>query len=342
VKRGTFGYARGVEYVFGDITVACSNVDRVVFPEDGITKGEVIAYYHDVAALMVPELRGRPLTVVRYTKGIDRGGFFQKHYQKHFPAWLDRVAAGTRTIVEYPIVDDPAGVVYMANQGALEFHVWTTRKDGLDRPDLLVFDLDPPDGRFDLARRAAGLVRGLLDELGLPAFVKLTGGKGLHVVAPLDAGATFERSETGGGDPDGSAGGAGRRAPRGIDEVGELAVRSGALLCRRHPDLLTMEFYKKDRRGRLFVDVMRNAIGATLVAPYSLRGRPGAPVSAPIAWSELDDPALCADGLRLRDVRARLDRRGDPWHALRARAGVVSAARRALAALAGGENLAPG
>jgi bifunctional non-homologous end joining protein LigD len=331
-----------VEYAFGDITVACSNVDRVVFPHDGITKGEVIAYYRDVAALMVPELRGRPLTVVRYTKGIDHGGFFQKHYQKHFPAWLDRVAAGTRTVVEYPIVDSAAGLVYMANQGAIELHVWTSRKDaversetgggdpdgsaggaggeaprGIDRPDLMVFDLDPPEGRFDLARCAAGLVRELLEQLGLPAFVKLTGGKGLHVVAPLDDGATF-------------------------DEVGELATRIGARLCRRHPDLLTMEFYKKDRRGRLFVDVMRNAISATLVAPYALRGRTGAPVSAPIAWSELDDPELCADGIRLRDLRGRLDRRGDPWHALRTRAGVVGAARQALAALTDAENLAPG
>ncbi|HEX3473583.1 MAG TPA: hypothetical protein VHT91_01005, partial [Kofleriaceae bacterium] len=244
-------------------------------------------------------------------------GFFQKHYQKHFPAWLDRVAAGTKTVVEYPIVDSAAGVVYLANQGAIELHVWTSRKDALHRPDLLVFDLDPPEGRFDLARCAAQLVRTVLEQLGLPAFVKLTGGKGLHVVAPLDDDAGFE-------------------------EVGELAVRIGALLCRRHPELLTMEFYKKDRRGRLFVDVMRNAIGATLVAPYSLRGRPGAPVSAPIAWSELDDPALCADGVRLRDLRARLDRRGDPWHALRARAGVVSAARRALAALPDAGNLAPG
>jgi bifunctional non-homologous end joining protein LigD len=329
-----------VEYVFGDITVACSNVDRVVFPGDGITKGEVIAYYHDVAPLIVPELQGRPLTVVRYTKGIDRGGFFQKHSQKHFPAWLDRVAAGSKTVVEYPVIDSAAGLVYMANQGAIELHVWTSRKDavergepgggdpddsaggtggeaprGIDRPDLLVLDLDPPDGRFDLARRAAGLARAVLDQIGLPAFVKLTGGKGLHVIAPLDDGATFH-------------------------EVGELAVRIGALLCRRHPELLTMEFYKKDRRGRLFVDVMRNGIGATLVAPYSLRGRPGAPVSAPIAWNELDDPALCADGIRLRDLRARLDRRGDPWHALRARAGVVSAAHRALAALADAENLA--
>lgn len=297
-----------MEYAFGEVTVACSNVDRVVFPADGITKGELIAYYRDVADLMVPELRGRPLSVVRYTRGIDRGGFFQKHYQKHFPAWLDRVEAGTRTRVTYPIVDSAAGVVYMANQGAIEFHIWTSRKDALDRPDTLVFDLDPPEGRFDLARRAAELLRAVFERLGLPAFVKLTGSKGLHVVAPLDDAATF-------------------------DEVGALATRIGALLCRRHPDALTMEFYKKDRRGRLFVDVMRNAIGATLVAPYSLRGRPGAPVAAPIAWSELGDPGLCADGIRMRDLRARLDRRGDPWRALRARPGSVGRAMRALADL---------
>ena len=299
-----------MEYVFGEITVACSNVDRVMFPADGITKGELLAYYHDVAELMVPELRGRPLTVVRYTKGIDRGGFFQKHYQKHFPAWIDRVEAGTRTRVDYPIVDTAAGVVYLANQGSIEFHVWTSRKDALDRPDLLVFDLDPPEGRFDLVRRAAAVLRELLDQLGLPAFVKVTGSKGLHVIAPLDDAAVF-------------------------DEVGALATRIGALACRRHPDELTMEFYKKDRRGRLFVDVMRNAIGATLVAPYSLRGRPGAPVSAPIEWSEVDDPRLAADGIRLRDLRARLDHRGDPWRALRTHAGSVTAAMRALDELDG-------
>jgi bifunctional non-homologous end joining protein LigD len=303
-------YAAGVEYVFGDVTVACSNVDRTMFPADGITKGEVLAYYRDVAELMVPELTGRPLSVVRYTKGIDRGGFFQKHYQKHFPAWLDHVAAGTRTRVDYPIVDTPAGVVYMANQGAVEFHIWTSRKDALDRPDMLVFDLDPPedqDGktRFDLVRRAAIVLRALLEQLGLPGFVKVTGSKGLHVIAPVDDAATF-------------------------DEIGALATRVGALLCRRHPDTLTMEFYKKDRKGRLFVDIMRNAIGATFVAPYSLRGRPGAPLSAPVDWSEVEEPGLCADGIRMRDLRTRLDRRGDPWRELRARLGSVTGAMRAL------------
>jgi len=299
-----------VDYVFGELTVACTNVDRVVFPADGITKGDVLAYYRDVADLMVPELRGRPLSVVRYPRGIDKGGFFQKHYQKHFPAWLDHVVAGGKTRVDYPIVETAAGVVYLANQGAIEFHIWTSRKDALDRPDLLVFDLDPPDGRFDLVRRAARLVRELLEALGLPAFVKLTGSKGMHVVAPLDDAATF-------------------------DEASALGTRIGALLCRRHPEILTMEFYKKDRKDRLFVDVMRNAIGATLVAPYALRGRPGAPLSAPIEWSDVDDAALTADGIRLRDVRAWLDRRGDPWRDLRARSGSVAGAARALDRLAG-------
>jgi bifunctional non-homologous end joining protein LigD len=294
-----------MQLVFGEITVVGTHVDRVMFPADGITKGELLAYYRDVADLMVPELRGRPVTVVRYTKGIDQGGFFQKHYQKHFPAWLDRVAAGSKTRVEYPIIDDAAGLVYLANQGAIEFHVWTSRKDALDRPDMIVFDLDPPEGRFDLVRQAARLLHALFEQVGLPAFVKTTGSKGLHVIAPLDDAATS-------------------------DEVAALTTRMAALLCRRHPDLLTMEFYKKDRKGRLFVDVMRNAIGATLVAPYSLRGRPGAPLSAPIEWAEVDDPALCADGIRLRDLRTRLDHRGDPWGNLRTAPGSVAAAQRAL------------
>src|SRR5262249_24491591 len=158
-------------------------------------------------------------------------GFFQKHYQKHYPAWLDRVEAGAKTRVAYPIVDSPAGVVYLANQGSIEFHVWTSRKHALDRPDTLVFDLDPPEGRtdgqFDMVRRGARVLRELFDQIGLTAFVKTTGSKGLHVVAPLDDAATF-------------------------DEVGALATQLGALVCRRHPDEMTMEFYKKDRRGRLF------------------------------------------------------------------------------------------
>ncbi len=300
--RGSFAwlrYARGVEYRFGERTVACTHVERVMFPADGITKGELLAYYHDVAPLMVPELRGRPLSVVRYTKGIDQKGFFQKHYQKHFPAWLDQVTAGSKTKVAYPIVDDAAGVVYLANQGSIEFHVWTSRKDApdgaVDRPDVLVFDLDPPDGGFALVRDAARIVHALCDELALPAFVKTTGSKGLHVAVPLDGAARF-------------------------GEVGALAGRLGQLLCRRHPELLTMEFYKKDRQGRLFVDMMRNAPGATWVAAYSLRGRPGAPLSAPITWDELEAGARIED-FDLFNMPARIAAVGDLWAPLLAPGG---------------------
>jgi bifunctional non-homologous end joining protein LigD len=295
-----------VEYRFGDVVVACTNTDRVMFPDSGITKGEVLAYYKDVADVMVPELRGRPLTLDRYTKGIDKGGFFQKHWQKHFPAWIDRVDIAGKTAVTYPICDTPAALVYFANQGAVAFHVCTFRKTALHHPDEIVFDLDPPDGGFALVRRAARLLHDLLGELGLPPFVKTTGSKGLHVVVPVDGAATY-------------------------DEVGTLCARIATRLCAAHPDLLTTEFYKKDRKGRLFLDTMRNTFGATAVAAYSLRGRPRAPVAAPIGWHELDDPALAADGFTLRDIRGRLDAWGDPWSELRDAPGSVAAALAKLA-----------
>jgi len=291
--------------------IECTNVDRVVFPDDGITKGDVIDYYRDLAGAIVPELRERPLTIERYTKGLAGGGFYQKHAQKHFPPWIERAALGGKTIVEYPIVGNAAGLVYFANQGAIALHVWASRRAAPERPDVIVFDLDPPDGGFELVRRAACWLHELLGQLGLPPFVKTTGSKGLHVIAPLDGTAMF-------------------------DEVMGLCGRVATLACARHPDELTLEFYKKDRKGRLFVDVMRNAPGATFAAAYSLRGKRGAPVSAPIAWSELDDPALRADGFGLRAMRARLDKLGDPWAKLRARVGSVAAALRALDSIEGG------
>ncbi len=288
-----------MHYRFGEITIACTNTDRVMFPDAEITKGDIIAYYADVATMMVPHLQGRALTMERFTKGVDKGGFFQKHFQKHYPAWIDRFEMGTKTTVVYPIANDPASLVYFANQGGVAFHVGTNRVSRPSSADQIVFDLDPPDGRFDLARRAAHAVRGLMTEVGLACFLKTTGSKGLHVVVPVESTTTY-------------------------DQVAELCRRAAARLCERHADLLTTEFYKKDRRGRLFLDTMRNALGATVVAPYSLRGKPGAPISAPITWEELDDPELTPDGIRLRDARARLDSLGDPWKDLHATPGSVT------------------
>jgi bifunctional non-homologous end joining protein LigD len=299
-----------LEYIFDDITIACTNTNRVLFPDVGITKAEMIGYYHRVSDVMLPELRDRPISVERFTKGIDQGGFFQKHAQKHFPAWIERVLLGSKTRVEYPLVSSTAALVYMANQGSVVFHVWTSRKDTPDHPDLLVFDLDPAEGKFDIVRVTALRLRELFDEIGLVAFVKTTGGKGLHVVAPLDGRATF-------------------------GEVMHLCNRIARLLVERHPDEVTLEFYKKDRKGRLYLDVMRNALGATIVAAYSLRGRPGAPVSVPIEWREVEDPKLRPDGFHLREIKQRLDTIGDPWADLRARPGSVDDADAALDRLEG-------
>ncbi len=295
------------EVTVGGITVALTNQDRVVFPDSGITKGEVIAYYRAVADAMVPHLAGRPLTVERFTKGVDQGGFFQKHWQKHYPSWLDSAELGGKTRVRYPIVDNPAGLVYLANQGGIAFHVWTSRKTTPHNPDLIVFDLDPPDGGFAMVREVALVLRDVLGELSLEPFVKTTGSKGLHVVAPLDGKAPF-------------------------DEVHALCSDLANLLASRGPDLITTEFYKKDRKGRLFFDTMRNAPGATFVAAYSLRGKPTAPVSAPVTWKEVEDNALRPDGFTLRDVPARLDRLGDPWATLFDKRGSVATAKKALAA----------
>lgn len=274
------------------MSITVTHADRVI--AEGITKGDVVAYYADVADVMLPELRRRALTMERFTKGIAAGGFFQKHAQKHYPAWIERATLGGKTKVSYPVCDTRDALVYFANQGGIAFHIWTSRVDTPMAPDVLVFDLDPPDGGFEMVRVTARLIEKTLGELGLPAFVKTTGSKGLHVVVPLDGKDTY-----------------------GIVE--KLAAAIAARLCTQYPELLTTEFYKKDRKGRLFLDTMRNAPGATFVTAYSLRGKPGLPVSAPIAWDEVDDPALRSDQFTLRDLRARLDRRGDPWATLRAR-----------------------
>jgi bifunctional non-homologous end joining protein LigD len=288
----------GLEYVFGDITVTCTNVDRIMFPADGIKKSEVIGYYHFIADYMLPEIRERAISVERYTKGIDSSGFFQKHYQKHYPAWLDKEELGVKTRVVYPIINTTAGLVYLANQGSIAFHIWPSRRQTVEYPDLLVFDLDPPEGRFDLVRSTALILRELLEEdLALPAFVKTTGSKGLHVVSPLDGRA-------------------------GFGEVSQLCNRIAKLLCARHPDKITQEFYKKDRKGRLFFDTLRNALGATLIAPWSLRGRP-ARRSRAVGWDGSDRARR--NGFKLREVRKRIDKRGDPWEKLRSRSPIDDA-----------------
>jgi bifunctional non-homologous end joining protein LigD len=280
----------------GGRAVAITHPEKVLFPDSGITKGELCSYYQALAPLMLPHVAGRPITMERYPAGIAKKGFIQKDVSKGFPSWLPRVAVDKRSekepgVVHYPLANDAASLLWLANQNSVTPHVWTARVPNLDRPDLCVFDLDPPGEDAEALRRAALMVRDLLIELGLPSFVKTSGSKGFHIVVPLDSQAGFE-------------------------EVWRFAHGAGALLVKRAPDLLTQEFIKTDRGGRILVDTGRNAPGATFAAVYAVRPKPGAPVSAPCTWEEVAGRAAGPRSFTLRTTARRIAEVGDLWQGM--------------------------
>jgi bifunctional non-homologous end joining protein LigD len=281
--------------------------EKVLFPDDGITKGELAAYYEMVAPFLVPHVARRPVTMERFPAGIGAKGFIQKDVSKGFPEWLERVAVDKKEggVVHYPLVNDARALAWIVNQNTVTPHVWSSRGPALDRPDLCVFDLDP--SREDPASLRAGTlaVGALLDELGLPSFVKTSGAKGFHVVAPLDG-----RS--------------------GFDDVWRFAHGAGAVLVKRHPTLFTQEFIKSDRGERILIDTGRNGQGATFAAVYAVRPKPGAPVSAPCRWDEIERGAVHPRSFGLRDMAARLAKVGDLWRDLDRRATSLEAPLRAL------------
>jgi bifunctional non-homologous end joining protein LigD len=263
--------------------------DKLLFPADGITKAEVAAYYEAVAALMLPHVRDRPVTQERYPNGIAAKGFLQKNVEKGFPEWLRRVEAPKQDgVVNYPLIDDARSLLWMVNQNCITPHVWTSRAPNLYQPDLCVFDLDPSGDDPGVLRAAVVAVRDTLAEVGLACWLKTSGSKGYHVVVPLDAVA-------------------------GYDEVASFAHAVGTLLVKRYPDHLTQEFSKADRHGRILVDTGRNAYSATFAAPYAVRARAGAPVSAPCRWDELEQASVDPRAFNLRNMGARIEAVGDIW-----------------------------
>ncbi|MCA9510951.1 MAG: non-homologous end-joining DNA ligase, partial [Myxococcales bacterium] len=249
---------------YGRHSVETANEDKVLFPDDGLAKGDLIDHYERVWTRMRAHLADRPLVMERFPDGIASEGFFQKQVPDHFPAWIDRVRVARRDASpqELVVCGTKGGLAYLANQACVTPHLWLCRASRLDAPDELVFDLDPPDRDFAPVRRAALWCRALLDELGLFAVAKTTGSRGVHVVVPL-------------------------RAREGFDGVRDLAHRIANELARRHPDALTTEQRLAKRGGRLYLDVGRNAHAQTAVAPYAVRAREGAPVATPVAWEEL-------------------------------------------------------
>jgi bifunctional non-homologous end joining protein LigD len=278
----------GTQQLHGrDIDV--SSVDRVLFPDVGLTKGELVAYYDRIAATMFPYVADRPVALKRFPRGIDAPGFFQKNAGTHFPDWIGRVRVDKRGggSTDTVVITEPAAIVYLADQGTVELHSWLTRRDQLDRPDQLVFDLDPPGEDIEAARTATRRVGSVLDELALPHLLKTSGSKGYHVHVLVDRDTEVD--------------------------VPRFAADVAGLLAARHPGELTTEIRKDARRGRVLVDHVRNRFGQTVAAPYSVRARPGAPISTPIDWRELGttDPQR----FTVRNVFRRLGQREDPWAA---------------------------
>ncbi|UGS36610.1 Multifunctional non-homologous end joining protein LigD [Capillimicrobium parvum] len=272
-----------------------SHADKVLFPGDGITKADLAAYYESVAGAMVPHTRDRPLNLWRWNAGIGGARIVQQEIPKGAPDWVRRVTVGRRAggSVCHAMANDAATLVWLANQNAITLHVWTSRADRLDRPDRMIFDLDPPEGvDFAGVRRAALQVGDTLRDLGLEPFAMVTGSKGVHVVAPLRRTADHDRVRA---------------------SAGAIAEE----IAQRAPGELTTHWRKERREGRILVDVARNTYAQTTVAPYAVRARPGAPVATPLAWEELEDPQLRADRWTLRTLPARLDEGGDPWAGLR-------------------------
>ena len=270
--------------------VALSSAERVLFPEDGITKSDLFDYYGAVAPVLVPHLRDRPFTMKRYREGIAGDGFFQKQAPKGTPRWIRTrqfqtfPREGEPRLVDFPLVNSREALLWMVQMHCIDMNAWYSRVDKPHRPDYVVFDLDPPDGGFPLSVRVAHLVRDALEQLGLASYAKTSGADGIHVLVPITRRSTFE-------------------------ETYEFAERVSRSLEERHPGVVTTEWLKRKRSGVL-VDHRQNGWGKTIASVYSVRPRPGAPVSTPLRWEELTED-VTPRRFGMREVLTRVEREGD-------------------------------
>jgi bifunctional non-homologous end joining protein LigD len=271
------------------VEVEVTHPERVLFPDDGITKRDLVDFYCEVADTMLPHLKQRPLNVQRFPRGIGQKGFVQQDFADSAPEWVSRVeVAKEGGTVVHPMAERPEALGWLANQNCIALHAWQSRKGRLDKPDRLVFDLDPSDSDFAVVRQTARAVADVLDDLGLACYLQTTGSRGLHVVVPLRADVDFDTA---------------RQFARDVAEV----------VVADDPARRTVEARKEKRDGRIYLDVMRNAYAQTAVAAYSVRPRRGAPVATPLEWDELASRGMRADRFTIRDIPKRLSGQHDPW-----------------------------
>jgi bifunctional non-homologous end joining protein LigD len=287
----------------GSRTLSLSNLEKVLWPRDGYTKGDLIEYYEGVTDSMLPHLKGRPLTLQRYPNGIDGATFFEKHLPRGTPEWVERVTVptpgGSRSDTTFVVCNDEPTLVYVANLGTIVLHIWTSRMPALDEPDFVIFDLDPGEKcTLKTLTRVGLFVRELLEAIGLKPLVKTTGGYGIHVVVPLAAGYSYDTAKVF----------AEIVARRAASELGELATLQRTIA--------------KRPQEAVYIDFVQVGHGKTIVAPYSVRARDGAPVSTPLHWSEVEAfakrratvaPADEFAKFTITTTPKRLTREGDLW-----------------------------
>jgi len=275
----------------GKYNIDISNREKVFFPDSGLTKGDLIDYYHDIADTIIPQMKNYGVSMHRFPDGIKGDGFYNRNALDYFPDWIKTVKFPKREGGSFvaPVIDSVATLVYLANQAMLTPHLYLSRIDNLELPDKMIYDLDPPEGTedYEAVRKAAFDIKGVIEELDMQAWVQTTGSKGYHIVVPLKRKADF-------------------------DEVREFVTDIARVLVRRNEEKYTLENRKNKRKGRIFLDTMRNSYGATAVSPYGVRAKPQAPVATPVEWSELKRGVTPRDWT-IENIPKRLGQKDDPW-----------------------------
>ncbi len=266
-----------------------TNLDKVLFPDAGITKGDLIDYYRKISGFMLPHMKDRPVTMHRFPNGIGKSGFFQQNIQDYFPDWIDRITINKKDegSVTHLLCNNEATLVYMANLACIAPHIWLSRADKLFYPDKIIIDLDPSDD-FEQVRSAAFYIKEVAEKLELRSFIMLTGSRGLHVAFPLIRNESF-------------------------DEARFFSQELAKYLVNQNPDLFTLEEHKEKRSGRVFLDTLRNSYGQTSIAPYAIRARSDAPVAAPIEWIELSNEEIDSRYYDMENMLVRIKQKEDPW-----------------------------
>lgn len=268
------------------------NWQKILFPKERISKGDLINYYLKIADRLLPFCQDRPISMKRCPDGIDKECFYHKEVPEYFPKWIKRAWVKVKEEKNYQeeiIINNRATLTYLIGQGMITPHIWLSNKTDLNKPDRIIFDLDPPQpNSFKLVKEAALALKEKFDQLNLTSFVMTTGSKGLHIIVPIKPAAGFKK-------------------------IRRFAKKISRQLTKKYPQKFTIEIPKKKRRGRLFLDYLRNSYGQTTVAPYSIRAIAKAPVAAPLDWDELDDAKLTSGKYNLKNIFKRLSQIEDPW-----------------------------